>query len=150
MNSHDDKYRIMLSGYIDGELTDEEKIDVENHLKSCNECRAELDAFQKLKEVTGAMKYADVPEHVWENYWRGIYRRVERGFGWILLSIGIIILLGFLCYHLVSDFFLNPTEPLLLKFAIGAGGLGLIILLVSTIRERLFAYNRDRYKEIQR
>jgi hypothetical protein len=39
---------------------------------------------------------------------------------------------------------------LLLKFAIGAGGLGLIILLVSTIRERLFAYNRDRYKEIQR
>jgi predicted anti-sigma-YlaC factor YlaD len=150
MNSHDDKYRIMLSGYIDGELTDEEKTEVENHLKGCTECRAELDTFKKLKEVTGAMKYADIPEHVWENYWSGIYRRFERGFGWILLSVGVIIILGFLCYHLLCDFFLNPAEPLLLKIAVGAGGLGLIVLLVSAIRERLFAYNRDRYKEIQR
>ena len=140
----------MLSGYIDGELTDEEKVDLERHLKSCTECTAELEAFQKLKEVTGAMKYADVPEYVWENYWSGIYKRFERGIGWILLSIGAIILLGFGGYSLISDFFLNPEEPLLLKLAIGAGGLGFIVLLVSTIRERLFAYNRDRYKEIQR
>ena len=140
----------MLSGYIDGELTDEEKVDLERHLKSCAECSAELEAFYKLKEVTGAMKYADIPEHVWENYWVGIYRRFERGIGWIFLSIGAIILLAFAGYCLVSDFFLNPDKPLLLKFAVGAGGMGLIILLVSIIRERLFAYNRDRYKEVQR
>jgi len=29
-------------------------------------------------------------------------------------------------------------------------GLGFIILLVSVIRERIFAYRRDRYKEVQR
>ncbi len=150
MKSGDDKYRIMLSGYIDGELTDEEKEEIERHLKSCAECRTELEAFQKLKEVTGAMKYADIPEYVWENYWSGIYRRFERGFGWILLSIGVMILLAFAGYCLVRDFFLNSNEPLLLKFAVGAGGLGLIVLLVSTVRERLFAYTRDRYKEIQR
>jgi len=140
----------MLSGYIDGELTTEEKAEFENHLKQCAECKKELEAFQKLKEVTGAMRYADIPEHVWENYWRGIYRRLERGIGWILLSIGAMILIGFGFYSLVSEFLLDPAKPFLLKIAVGAGGIGFIVLLVSTIRERLFAYNRDRYKEIQR
>jgi len=150
MKSNDDKYRIMLSGYIDGELTDEEKTEIEEHLKSCTECRTELDTFLKLKEVTGAMKYADIPEYVWEKYWCGVFRRCERGLGWILFSIGAMILLAFCGYHLVKDFFLNPDEPIILKFAIAFGGLGLIILIVSAIRERLFAYNRDRYREIQR
>jgi hypothetical protein len=140
----------MLSGYIDGELNVEEKSELEKHLQSCEECRKELDIFRRLKEVTGAMKYADVPDYVWDNYWRGIYRRLELGIGWILLSIGVILLLGFGLYCLVKDFFLNPGEPLILKIAVAAGGLGLIVLLVSAGRERLFAYRRDRYREIEK
>lgn len=140
----------MLAGYIDGELTPEERADVEQHLRSCDECKKELEAFQKLKEVTGAMRYADIPEHVWENYWHGLYRRLELGLGWILLSIGVVLLLGFGLFCLIKDFFLAPAEPLLVKIGVGAGGLGLIVLLVSIIRERLFAYRHDRYKEIQR
>jgi predicted anti-sigma-YlaC factor YlaD len=150
MKSDDEKYRIMLSGYIDGELNVEEKSELEKHLQSCEECRKELDVFRRLKEVTGAMKYADVPDYVWDNYWRGIYRRLELGIGWILLSIGVILLLGFGLYCLVKDFFLNPGEPLILKIAVAAGGLGLIVLLVSAVRERLFAYRRDRYREIEK
>jgi len=84
MNSGEDKYKIMLSGYIDGELSSDEKAELEMHLKTCSDCRKELEVFQELKEVTGAMKYADIPEHVWDNYWRGIYRRLELGIGWIL------------------------------------------------------------------
>lgn len=150
MRPNEDKYRIMLSGYIDGELSPEEKAELEKHLESCQECKKELHAFRKLKEVTGAMKYADIPEYVWDNYWRGIYRRLELGVGWILLSIGAIIILGFGFYCLIKDFFMNPAEPLLIKIGVGAGGLGLIVLLVSITRERLFAYRRDRYKEVER
>jgi len=150
MKSGEDKYRIMLSGYIDNELTPEDKMELERHLSACQDCRRELEAFNKLKEVTGAMRYADIPEYVWENYWKGIYRRVELGLGWLLLSIGVIIILGFGLCALVQKFLLNPQEPFLLRIGVAAGGLGLIILLVSLIRERLFAYNRDRYKEIRR
>jgi len=140
----------MLSGYIDGELSSDEKAELESRLKIDEHLRKELEAFKTLKEVTGAMKYADVPQYVWDNYWKSLYHRLELGIGWILLSVGIIIILAFGSFYLVRDFFLSPEPPLLLKIGLGAGGLGLIILVVSACRERLFAYNRDRYKEIER
>ncbi len=140
----------MLSGYIDGELSPEEKAEFEKHLESDPELQQELAVFGKLKEVTGAMKYADIPESVWEGYWHSVYRRMERGIGWVLVSIGAIIVLSFGLYAFIKDFFFDPGVPIILKIGIGAGGLGLIILLVSIIRETIFAYRRDRYKEVQR
>jgi len=150
MNSDEEKYKIMLAGYIDGELSPEEKAELERHLRTCTECREELRVFRQLKEVTGAMKYADIPEHVWENYWRGIYRRLELGIGWIFFSIGAIIVLACGCYAIFQNFFMNPDEPLILKIGIGTLALGAIVLLVSVLRERVFAYRRDRYKEVKR
>ena len=146
----EEKYKIMLSGYIDGELTPDEKQEFELYLKRDPELQKELSTFKKLQEVTGAMKYADVPEVIWENYWAVLYRKIERGLGWIFFSIGVIIILAFACYHIGADFFLNPEPPLLLKIGVGAGILGFIILLVSLIRERLFARSHDRYDEVTR
>jgi len=143
-------YKIMLSGYIDGELSPEENTEFENYLKSDPELQKELETFRKLKEVTGAMKYADVPEVVWENYWASLYRKLERGLGWIFLSIGVIIFVAFACYHLVQDFFLDTGQPIILKIALACGILGVIILMVSIIRERVFASTHDRYDEVQR
>ncbi len=146
----DKNYKIMLSGYIDGELSPEEITEFENYLKSDPELQKELETFRKLKEVTGAMKYADVPEVVWENYWAGLYRKLERGLGWVFLSIGVIIFAAFACYHLVQDFFLDSAQPIILKIALACGILGVIILLVSIIRERIFASTHDRYDEVKR
>lgn len=146
----DEKYKIMLAGYIDGELTPEESAEFERHLKDDPELQKELESFRKLKEVTGAMKYADVPEVIWENYWAGLYRRLERGFGWIFVSIAVIVISAFGCYHLFKDFFFNSTAPVLIRIAVAAGILGVIVLLVSIIRERVFAYTHDRYREVKR
>lgn len=150
MNSGEEKFKILLSGYIDGELSPDEKTELEMHLKTCSDCRKELEVFQELKEVTGAMKYADIPEHVWDNYWRGIYRRLELSIGWILFSLGAVLILACMCYGVFQNFFLNPDEPLILKIGVGTLILGAIFLLVSVTRERIFAYRRDRYKEIKR
>ena len=148
--SSNDKYRIMLSGYFDDELSPDEKLEFERHLAGCAECRKELDAFRKLKEVTGAMRYADIPEHVWEGYWGSIYRRLERGISWIFISIGIVIVLSFAGYHLLQDFFMNADTPILLRIGVGCGIFGFIVLFVSAVRERLFASKRDRYDEVTR
>ncbi len=150
VNMTEEKYRIMLSGYIDNELSPDEKQDFEVHLEGCMECRHELESFRKLKEVTGAMKYADIPEQVWEGYWSSLYKRMERGISWIFISIAAIILLCFGCYHICADFLLDSEAPLLLRIGIGCGILGFIVLLVSIIRERMFARKRDRYDEVTR
>ncbi|MEW5994814.1 MAG: zf-HC2 domain-containing protein, partial [Candidatus Zixiibacteriota bacterium] len=58
--------RKLLAGYVDGELTDEERAAFERELQSNAELRAELEEFRKLKEVTGMVRYADLPDEVWE------------------------------------------------------------------------------------
>jgi len=151
MNKNSEKkHYVLLSGYVDGELTPDQVVEFERHLAVDPELQKELDAFRTLKEVTGAVKYADIPESVWEGYWTGLYRRLERGTGWILLSISAILFLAIGAFCLCQDFFMNPDKPILLKIAVGTGILGLLVLIVSVIRERLFAYHRDRYKEVTR
>ncbi len=141
--------KILLSGLIDGELTPEEKKAVNDHLVSCDECRKEYARLNKLKEVTDEMKYFDLPDRLWANYWHGIYNRTERGIGWIFFSIGTIILLAFGGWELLQNFFLDSKPPMLLKIGVGASLFGLIILIVSIIRERLFSRAHDRYEEVE-
>jgi len=45
-----DKWTVQLSAYLDGELSADERTDLEQHLESCDTCRADL---QQLKGVVG-------------------------------------------------------------------------------------------------
>jgi len=144
------RMREMLAGYVDGELPEEQRIALEAELDRDPELRAELEEFRKLKEVTGMVHYADLPDEVWENYWQSIYRKIERGLGWVFLSIGAILVLGFGVTMAFYEMLTDPTVPLWFKIGASVGSLGLIILLVSFIRERLFAYKRDRYGKVMK
>lgn len=146
----DERHRELLAGYVDGELSEKEREAFEKELATSAELRAELEEFRKLKEVTAGMKYADLPDEVWENYWSNLYRKTERGLGWILISLGAVILLSFGLFEAFSALYANPDNPLWLKVGVSGAALGAVILLVSFARERIFAYNRERYREVDR
>jgi len=141
--------RILLSGMVDGELESSEKQAVSKHLVSCDACREEYARLKRLKEVTDDMKYFDLPDRLWAGYWHGIYNRLERGVGWILFSIGAILILAFAAWRFLQGFLLDVTIPLYVKLGVSALVLGLIVLLVSIIRERLFSKKHDRYDEVE-
>jgi predicted anti-sigma-YlaC factor YlaD len=143
-----DQIKMLLSALVDNELTPEEKQMVTEHLVSCEDCRKEYSRLVKLKEATDKMKYLDLPDRLWAGYWHGIYNRIERGVGWIFLSLGAIILLIFAAWELLNEFFLDSRVPFLLKIGLGAFILGIIILMISILRERLFSRAHDRYEEI--
>ena len=145
-----DEIKELLAGYQDGELEACQQEAVQRHLAECETCRRELARLEKVKEVTGRVQYKDLPLEVWERYWHDLYRRIDRGLGWIFMSIGAIILAALGLFHLTRDFFFNPLVPILAKLGVGGLLLGGICLLTSLIRERLFAYRRDRYREGQR
>ena len=86
----------------------------------------------------------------WQVYSQSVYNRVERGIGWILLSIGAMIILFFSGYQIVKGFIEDPSIPLIVKGGILAGVAGVAILLVSVVRERLFVNKRERYREIEK
>lgn len=138
----------MLAGYIDGELTDEERIAFEIELNNDPQLKAQLEEFMKLKHLTSNMKYADLPDEVWESYWASIYKKLERGIGWILFSVGAIALLSFGVITSLMNMYLDPQVTLFIKIAVTALTLGTVVLLVSFLRERLFAYKRERYSEV--
>ena len=146
----DEKLSELLAGYVDGELTDEEKLEFERELSHSAELRAELEEFMNLKEVTDTMRYADIPDQVWDSYWESLYKKTERGIGWIFFSIGAIIILCFGGYQIFADLFTDPEAPLWLKIGFPTGCVGAVILLVSFARERLFARKRERYTEVER
>jgi len=141
--------KILLSGLLDGELNIEEKDAITEHLEKCSDCLNEYSRLLKLKEVTNDMKYFDLPDKLWAGYWKGIYNKIERGLGWIFLSIGAIVLLAFGAFEITRDFFLDSKPPLLLKIGVTAVILGLIIMLISIIRERIFSRAHDRYEEVE-
>lgn len=146
----DEKYRELLAGFVDGELTADEKLEFERELSHSEELRVELAEFMGIKKVTDGMRYADIPDQVWDSYWESLYKKTERGIGWILLSIGAIVVLCFGMYEIFYELFTDPEAPLWLRVGLPIGCVGAAILLVSFARERLFARKRERYSEVER
>lgn len=146
----DKRIQEMIAGYVDGELSASDRHTFEEELQGNPELQTELEEFRELKEVTGMMRYADLPDEVWETYWQSLYRKLERGMGWILFSIGAIILGCYGFFELVKQIYFDPEIPVLVKIGLGTLGTGLVALTVSAGRQRIFAFRRDRYKEVMK
>lgn len=142
--------RALFSAYFDGELSDDQRGRVNDHVAQCADCRRELEAMKKFEEVMGKMKLKNPPKETWQRYWASVYNRLERRIGWILVSIGGMILFFFGGYKAVEGIINDPATPLLLKVGILAFLGGIVVLLVSLLREQLFVRKRERYKEIEK
>jgi len=140
-----------VTRYLDGLMDPGEVRDFERLIDENPGLKAELVAQKQMKEVADGMSLTKLPDQIWDGYWKGVYRRIERGSGWFFLSAGLIILLAFGAYHLFADFLLNPMEPIIVRLGVAIAILGTIILLVSIGRERYFARCHDRYeREVER
>jgi predicted anti-sigma-YlaC factor YlaD len=145
-----DRIKELISSYLDNELDEEQRRLVEEHIEQCPECRKEYSETAKFEEVMRKMSLKQPPREAWEVYSESVYNRVERGIGWILLSIGAMIILFFGGYQIVKGFIQDPTIPLVVKAGILLGLGGGVILVVSLVRERVFVNKRERYKEIKK
>jgi predicted anti-sigma-YlaC factor YlaD len=148
MNHEKIKELILL--YHDGELGEKDKKEVEEHIAHCPECQKEFEEMKKLEEVMGKMELKKPGKEVWEVYWASIYNRLERKAGWILMSIGGMILLFYGGYKFVEGIIQEPSISLFLKVGILAFLAGAVVMLVSQIKEQIFVYKRERYKEIEK
>lgn len=145
----EDTYKPLLMGYLDAELTETEVERFEQHLRECGECSAELAQFRRLKEVTQNMRVVAPDEKYWDVYWSNIYNRLERRVGWILMSIGAILLLSYGIYALILELFVAQI-PLVVRIGVLALVVGIVTLLVSVVRERIFLSKADKYERIKR
>ncbi len=145
-----DKFRELAAGYVDGELTPEEKREFETMMAEHPELRDDVSSFQKINDLTRRVRFEELPDPIWEAYGASLYRRAESALGWILLSIGAMLILGFAAWGMWGGFFMNSAEPLILRIAVGALSVGAIVLFVAKLRETLFAHKRERYRKVEK
>jgi predicted anti-sigma-YlaC factor YlaD len=150
MNDHEN-YKLLMMRYMDNEITEKEKKEFETHLEDCAECREELKELSKVQEVMENMQYKKPPDEMWKMYWAKVYNRLERGLGWILTSVGAIILIVYGGFKWVENLIQDPGVALIAKIGILTAIVGLAILFVSVLRERIFVSKTDRYsKEVDK
>ena len=130
---------------LDGEMSEAEKSEYLKHVEQCEQCAAELKDLGRIVELTDELRLRPPDVEYWDNYWSGIYRRLERGFGFLLMMVGVVGVLMYSLYKIV-------TSPGFLTFPGIAGGLvvlGLIILFLSVVRERYHERKTDPYREVK-
>ena len=145
-----DDHKDLLMGYLDNELSDEQRQRFEEHLAGCGECAGELEEFKKLKAITDEVTLVEPEDRMWQEYWGGIYNRIERGVGWIIFSIAGILLVIYCGFKAIEKMIKNPDVEMILKLGLLALIAGTAILFVSVLRERLYFWKKDRYKDVRR
>jgi len=145
-----DEARVLLMGFLDGELDTGQRQQLEDHLAVCVDCRSEERAYRRLGELTEDAA-ADVgPGSDPDAVWAGIYARIERRIGWVLTGIGLTIVGLFGLWELVRDLLLSPDTPLILRVGLGTLTVGVLLLAVSFVRERWVRNRTERYREVRR
>jgi ferric-dicitrate binding protein FerR (iron transport regulator) len=150
LRSPDERARRLIMASVDGELASGERAELERLLDERPNLRAEWARIQRVKEVTDAMALRPAPEEVWSDYWASVYSRLERGIGWILFSLGAIVLLSYGAWTGVRQLLADTTVPWFVKASLLALTVGVVVLLVSVVREKVFVGRRQRYKDVER
>lgn len=142
------KFKIMA--YIDNELQESDLKTVKKHLEDCPDCSKKYESLKKVKEITGEMKFKKLPEMYWEEYWSHVYNKIERGLSWIFISIGAIIILSFAAWNAMASLINDSDMSTFLKTGIFIFIIGIVVLLVSILREKLMVKKVDKYRKVDR
>ncbi len=148
MTCHD--YKDLMMGYLDNELSAESRRRFEEHVAGCPECAEELKEFKRLKAITDEVTLVEPEDRMWQDYWSGVYNRIERGVGWIVFSVAAILLTVYGGFRAIEAIIRDPKVEMLFKAGLLALLVGLAILFVSVLRERIYFWKRDRYKDVRR
>jgi anti-sigma factor RsiW len=145
-NNREDDIRALISGYLDGELTPEERSRVEQLRDQDPTFREEFERMKRLVTATSELRIEEPPEEVWDTFLDGVYNHIERQSGWLIFLVGVIALTVWGIYW----FWVADWGSALVKVLIAVPIIGLVVLFISVLRQRLVVARTDRYsKEIK-
>lgn len=134
-----------LSGYIDGELTQQERQRVVLHCESCEGCRQDLAELQALRQRIGKTRLSVIGEDKWRETMEDTTVQTSRTIGWMLFIAGLLMAFGAGLIAFLSSSGLSLGEKVII-FAIYGG---LATLLFSVLRQRMIERKTDKYKDVE-
>jgi anti-sigma factor RsiW len=133
--------RAMISGYLDGELDAADRSKVDAYAAAHPEFRKEIDEMRALLGATERFRAPHVREEEWDRFLDHVYNRLERRVGWLLTIVGAAGLAALALYFIV----VIPWAPAPIKLLVELLLVGLGVLFVSVLRQRLAMRKTDRY-----
>jgi predicted anti-sigma-YlaC factor YlaD len=134
----------LISGYLDGELTQADAQRVRLHLEDCIECRAVADELAQLKEATMSSEFK-IPDDGWDETPRGGASHLLRNAGAV---VGLAWLFGmtlWLIWELAND-----PDALIGLLLVGGFLVSAGLLLASVIIDRRRTIKNDKYRRVQK
>ena len=135
----------LLSGYLDGELTQQQRQRVGLHIEGCEACAANLNDLQDLHNRIGKAGLGEGSKDIWREKMDDTAVQLSQGIGWLLLIGGMLFVAGIV----IVSFILDPSISVFMKLVISAVYLGFGALFVSVLRQRLIERKSDKYKDVE-
>jgi anti-sigma factor RsiW len=140
---------VLLSGYLDAELTQQDRQRVEVHLDGCELCRGKLDELSVLRSSVRKLAFPSMSEQQKETMMNSSVAKGSQRLGWLLIVFGMLVAGGFGMWKLGEALFQDPEVPNVVTLAILGLYAGFGFLLLSAGLHRLKTYGTDRYKDVE-
>ena len=135
----------LISGYLDGELTQAEEQRVRLHLEDCAPCADLAAELTRIREAAMSTRLPVPDDRQWDEAPRSGLSSLLRNFGWVLMLSWIIGLSGYGVYQLLSD-----TENLVWNLIAFGFWLGMGLVFFSVLLDRLKTRRTDRYRRVEK
>ncbi|MDP6905384.1 MAG: zf-HC2 domain-containing protein [Verrucomicrobiota bacterium] len=149
MNHNCEDTEALLSGYLDGELTQGDRQRVEVIMEDCQDCAKTFEEMKKLRNEIGGIQYEYMTEAERLKAAKDPVAETGASLGQVLVIGGFIIFYGSCIYLALKGILADPDTPLFMKIGLPAMFLGFGILLTSVIIDRIRASKTDPYKDVE-
>jgi len=136
----------LLSGLIDGELTQQDRQRVRLHVENCSECSAQLEELRALRERIGNAHLSDLDQDKWRETMDDTTVKASRGVGWLLLIGGGLLAVGAGVIEFITS---TSSMTLFEKLIVGGVYGGILLIFISVLRQRLIERKTDKYKDVE-
>ena len=140
------EYKDLMMGRMDDELSEEESIKLNNHLIRCSSCRREYDILSETSSKLESLELKEPDDKILDKVWKSPHSRFARKAGVIMVITGWLIMMLYSAYELLI---VKETDSIP-KFAFAIIFIGLVVLFITVLRDRILTYKTDPYKEVDR
>lgn len=139
----------LLSGYLDGELTQGDRQRIELILDECSICAKNFEEMKQLCQQVGGMEYKKMTASEKDRLSEEVTGAASASVGQILLLGGVLLLYGTGAVYLVMALIRDSEAPMFVRLGLPAVLLGVGILFVTVLTQRIKASKTDRYKNVR-
>jgi anti-sigma factor RsiW len=135
----------LLSGYLDGELTQAEAQRVRLRLEEDAAARTLVDELGEIREAARSTRLPTPADDEWNEAPRSGVSRILRRSGWLLVILWVAALAGLVAWGVAT----GPENWLERAFTVGLIG-GPALLLTSVFIDRIKVMKHDRYRRVKK